>query len=190
MQNKKNSMKNTIKTAFMLLAIIAISTSCKKETITLANTYDFDKVIASDCQMIEKMYGDYIFYEANALFEKSISALDNPAIVSMRTIFQIQDTVVVLDHLVGEVGNNPQITKSTTGMIGDIQIFIDQIPISFAEAWVLLLNSSLPTPTGNTMTFRNPLSPPFDEYPSYIFPTDGGQHIRVYSGDGKVEYFD
>lgn len=178
----------------ILLAFCALlaTVSCKKDNLTIDKTkyYDFDKVIVSDYELIGSMYQDFMFYEANALFSDSVSNLTKPEIVSMQTIFQVQDTVVLLDHNKGEIGNKPQITKITDHMIGDMQIFIDDIPVSFAKAWELLLKSDIPTPTGNTMTFRDPLSPPFDDYPSYIFTTDGGQHIRVYSGDGRVEYFE
>lgn len=174
-----------------LCSFLLVAVSCKKDKVTVPSSYDFDEVIASDYQMMKNTYGNNcMFFEANALLDNSVSTIDNPVVVSLRTIFQVQDTVVTVDHPIGGVGGRPQVTKVKDVMLGDVQIFIDDIPISFSKAWELLMKSDLPMPTGNTMTFRNPLSPPFDEYPSYIFATDGGRYIRVYSGDGRVEYFE
>ena len=82
-------MKN--RNLLLAFCMLLLAVSCKKENDGLFDSkfYDFDKVIVSDCQMIEKMYGDYIFYEANALFSKKINRLTNPEISSMQTIFQV-----------------------------------------------------------------------------------------------------
>ena len=189
-------MKKTFFAIFTLFAFLICMTSCKKDKPQpeptpepTVNSYDFDAVIKSDYRMIENLYDDFMFYEAHALFSKNVNTLTSPEIISMRTIFQVEDTVLLLDHLENDFSGTPEMTKIIDHMIGDIQIFVDQIPVSFAQAWDYLRTSDIPMPTGNTMTLRTPLSPPFDEYPSYIFPTTNGQYIRVYSGDGTVEYF-
>jgi len=187
-------MKKIILAIIVLCAMSLCLSSCKKEKPTpdpvVVDTYDFDAVIKSDYRMIENLYDDFMFYEANVLFSQGVNTLTSPVIVSMQTIFQVQDTIVFLDHLANNFSGNPEMTKIVDHLLGDMQIFVDDIPVSFAQAWNLLHDSDIPLPTGNTMTFRTPLYPPFDEYPSYIFVTDNGQHIRVYSGDGTVEYYD
>jgi hypothetical protein len=193
---KPKNMKKTVFAIFTLFAFSICMTSCKKDKPQpeptpepTVNSYDFDAVIKSDYRMIENLYDDFMFYEAHALFSKNVNTLTSPEIISMRTIFQVEDTVLLLDHLENDFSETPEMTKIIDHMIGDIQIFVDQIPVSFAQAWDYLRTSDIPMPTGNTMTLRTPLSPPFDEYPSYIFPTTNGQYIRVYSGDGTVEFF-
>ncbi len=190
--------QNLLFNAFLILSILFVA--CEKDDPqpaprpnpepAVVDSYDFDAVIADDYHRIESSYDDFMFFESHALFADSINTLTRPIIISMNTIFQVADTVITIEHLENQFDAEPVVTKVTTGVIGDIIIDINNIPISFAQAWELLRQSEIGMPTGKVMTFRNPLTPPFDDYPSYIFATDNGQHIRVYSGDGTVEYYD
>lgn len=201
MNFKFKNMKKRITLQIAFCAFLLVFVSCDKKkteneqkpqpTPTVVDSYDFDKVIVADCQKIKDMYGDdYMFFEAKVLFADSVHKLTKPTIISMETVFQVEDTVVLIDHNANEFEAEPEITAFIDHVIGDMVIDINDIPVSFSQAWVLLHESELPLPTGMTMTMRTALAPPFDEYPSYIFSTSDGKYIRVYSGDGRVEEFE
>lgn len=144
----------------------------------ISEGYNYEQVVKADYDFIAGKYSDFRFYEVDVLFKDVLCNEGTPEIISIRTVFQCNDTCIMFLHSHGE--------EDTTYVQG---YWLECMDMSAYNAVTYDSCMTIIEPYRHNMytralTFRRVLAPPFPEHGQYIF---GKGVVVVDSYDGHVE---
>lgn len=154
--------------AVALLATTLVSCHQKKtEQLTSIQGYDFDKVVVEDYDFVASQYQQFFFYEADAVFNDVLSSDGDHYITSVKTIFQVGDTCIMIEHLDGQYEDEP-IINYIAGHWMECMEMNARNKVSFSHCMDIHQDKIKELRT-RYMTMRRILAPPFPENAQYIF---------------------
>jgi hypothetical protein len=173
-------MKNLMKqfSSFMLMFImcaLVMFTSCnvtkkqtqKQPTPVVNVAYDYDKVVAADYDLIASQYKVFRFLEVDAMFDKMLNDSGDVNVISIRTIFQVGDTCIMIEHPEGCVDSMPIITKENDYWM-ECGVLSGRNAITL-DSCLKLIDQYRPMLPTRRLTFRRLIGPPFPKHGEYIF---------------------
>lgn len=171
-----------MKKIFMFMAIVSLmmSTSCKPKQDA------FLKQAKSDYETVVKETPDSVFtalYEIETVLNKYITETDELEIAKSLTVIQVGDSVKTIDR----DENTERVEYLSGHWGGDYKIRLDSVKVGFNEAVKLLKKSGLELPETNFMTFRAPMTPPFQ--PFYVFGSHKTFFVAVNAVTGEIDTY-
>ena len=151
---------------------------CSKPTQDIFTGYNYDKVVQSDYDYISSQYDDFHFYEVDVLYKDILSSDCIPEIISIKTVFQCNDTCIMFIHSSGQDD-----TTYTQGWYLECMDMTAYNAVNYDSCMRIIepFRSELNT---RALTFRRILAPPFPKNGQYIF----GTGILVVDGvTGEIE---
>lgn len=153
-------------------------------TDTVELFYDYNQTLIEDFDWVASQYEAFRFLEADAVFDTIVSETEHPNVVSITTIFQVEDTCITIEHPEDMRDSLPIITK-----INDIwmecmainartPVTLDSV-LKIADPYKEMLNTRM-------LTLRRLVGPPFPEHAEYIFG-NGILFIDAVTGDVRLE---
>ena len=171
-----------------MFALVAF-TSCdvtKKQTQPQQNqvvnlAYDYDKVVAEDYDLIASQYKVFRFLEADAMFDKMLNEGGEVNVISIRTIFQVGDTCIMIEHPEGCVDSLPIITKENDYWT-ECGVISARNAITL-DSCLMMIDQYRPMLPTRRLTFRRIVGPPFPKHGEYIF---GNGFLFVDAATGEM----
>ncbi len=95
-------MKKNLSSIFCVLLmafcmLFAACNGCSKPTPEPVLGYNYDEVVVADYDYIASQYPGFNFYEVDVVFDTAV-ANPNAYIKALQTVFQINDTCIVIRH--------------------------------------------------------------------------------------------
>lgn len=170
MKKRIFSVVATLLLAFMLSFTAVSCSSCSNTEAEPVKTdcyYDYDAVVTEDYDYIASQYQSFRFLEADAVFDGLLSEEGCPNVISIRTVFQVGDTCIMIWHDEGDTLGQPRITKDNDHWMECMNITA-RTPINLDSALKIAApyRSMLNT---RKLTYRRMVGPPFPKHAEYIF---------------------
>jgi len=163
-------------TLMLLMCMLMVFTSCdrRQKNVTppedkpvAALTYDYDKVVIEDYDWIASQYKIFRFLEVDAMFDKLLTEEGDINVMSIRTIFQVGDTCIMIEHPEGYVDSMPIITKENDYWM-ECGVINARNAVTLDSCMKLIEPYRCMLPTRH-LTFRRLIGPPFPEHGEFIF---------------------
>ena len=187
-------MKKVVRLFLLIAAVFSMVTfascnSCSKENENpsdsipaVVESLDVQALMVSDYDYIASQYQSFFFYEGDVHFDQT---LDNPDAVvdAFRTIFQVGDTCIAIDHRLGGIDD----TIKTEGIwVGCVDLN-PRVPVDFDSCMTIVAAERANLHT-QFVTFRRLMAPPFPEHGWWIFGK-GIYAIDSYTGEPVMNIY-
>lgn len=187
-------MKKVVKLFLLIAAVFSMVTftscnGCSKEKEnpsdsipTVVESLDVQALMISDYDYIASQYESFFFYEGDVHFDQTLDSSD-AVVDAFRTIFQVEDTCIAIDHRLGGIDDTTKVLGIYVGC-ADLN---PRVPVDFDSCMTIVAadRASLPT---QFVTFRRLLAPPFPEHGWWIFGK-GIYAIDSYSGEQVMDTY-
>ena len=153
-----------------------------QEVTTDTVGYDYDMVVAQDYDYIQSEYGRmFRFLEVDAEFNDLLSESDATVVNYIRTVFQVKDTCVIIEHPRFAYDSMPVVTKQCKLWVGCADMTAH--PAVDFDSCMAIIQPYRKDLATRHLTFRRIVGPPFPLHGEYIL---GHGLLFVDSKTGEV----